>query len=279
VRFSRIALLLTLPALCPAELAPFFLDHVTLVVAKKSFDSLCQSLEIRALAPVLEKAVGTGPASGPALFLTGRQTVLELIAEGPGRCAGASGLGFVCPSSAGLDHLQDALRGRFGDRVRFPGAAGVAARTSRELSVSGRDDAMLLSWFTDYNPGFIALRGPGRSGMGPPGPLTYFASPYRPDQLFDDIVGLTLALDPSETTVLVDELHLAGWVSRPAGLNVVLLNGPDAVIRIVSARTEAGIREVRLRLRRAVKRRDVPIGAAELVLEGPAGRLNFGPTN
>jgi len=115
--------------------------------------------------------------------------------------------------------------------------------------------------------------------MALPVPQTRFASPYRPDQLLDDIIGLTLALDPSEATVLVDELHLAGWVSRPAGPNVPLLNGPDAVIRIVPARSEAGIREVRLRLRRAVRRQEAQLDGAELVLDGQVGRLNLEPTD
>jgi hypothetical protein len=106
----------------------------------------------------------------------------------------------------------------------------------------------------------------------------YLAAGFLPDRLLDDVVGLTVALNPSEASILVAELKVAGWMIRQMEEKTVI-SGPDIAITIIPAGSRAGIREVGLRLRRPTRRQDTSLGSAELLLDGEMGRLRFWGSN
>jgi hypothetical protein len=99
-------------------------------------------------------------------------------------------------------------------------------------------------------------------------------SERRETALLKDVVGLTIALAPSEREALVKQLRAVGWLAQDEA-DAVACSGPESerlrLVTPVDART--GIVEVEFSLQHAVAKAIHRIGSAELRLEDPSARL------
>jgi Family of unknown function (DUF5829) len=264
-------------------MAPVFLSQVCVVVDQASYDALRHSDEIRALASAAEETVGASRGKWTAFYIMGRQTVIQILSAGanhggPRRRLGQSGIGLGYIGAENLAPTEKRLRLVFGGRVK---SGGVARKTPYgdvswfpELDVDGKDSDVLSTWFMEITPGYLLARYPGAHVEDLLSRQQYIATSFRPDRLLDDVVGVTLALDQSEASVLIGELGVAGWTLRKTAGETVM-TGPDAAITIVPADLRFGLREVELRLRRPAPQKETALGSAGLLLKGETGRLSF----
>jgi hypothetical protein len=269
-------------------MVPVFLNHVCVVVEPETCEAMRQSPEIAALASSGDKTAGTAQGRWTGFYITGRQTAIEIIAAGPnlegGRWrVGQSGIGLgVNPGDGGLAGPEKSLRASFGDRIRIETDTRknkdsiVALFTA--IHVEGEDSDVLSTWFTELSPGFMVLSYPGAAHRHAVGHSECAAATFLPDHLLDDVVGLTVALSPPESSVLIAELRIAGWMRSELDGKIVM-NGPDAAITIVPVGLRAGIRDVELRLRHLTPRKETLLGSARLLLDGETGRLGFWTVN
>jgi hypothetical protein len=285
--WSRAALFISLASVCSAQLSPVFLSHVYVVIDRVSYDAIRHSKEIRALASVEEKTLAVGKAEWTAFFITGRQTVIEILAAGPRPSGGEwrlgqSGIGLANVDADGMAHTEKRLRTLFGDKVRV---RADTRKTSAgdvpwfpEIVVEGSESDALSTWFTEVHPGYFVARYPAPNNGRSPNRDEWFATAFLADHLLDDVVGLTVALNPAESAVLIDELKVAGWMMHQWDDKTVM-SGPDVAITIVPTRSRAGIRQAELRLRRPVARQETALAVAKLVLDGEMGHLDFWAEN
>jgi len=87
-------------------------------------------------------------------------------------------------------------------------------------------------------------------------------------------LGLTLALNQARAFELAAQLKLVGWSVHRIGTRVLAV-GSGVTIRVVPAGASAGIKQVKLHLRRSVPHQSIQLGNATLRLAGNTGRLVF----
>jgi hypothetical protein len=113
-------------------------------------------------------------------------------------------------------------------------------------------------WFLEYHPRFLAEwlppAGDDEGGIRRDQVLRRYAATLAeapPDPALQDVVGLTIAADPSTRLFLVELCQRLGYRSRAEG-EAALLAGPDIALRLVPETASArGIREMTLRVLRA----------------------------
>jgi len=263
------------------QMTPVFLSQVYVVVDAASYKAIRASDAIQALASAQEERVSASHGGWTGFYIVGRQTAIEILAasaEGDPTRPGQSGIGLAYGDAANGPVLEKRLRAALGNRANV---ARSRMRTSDlvpwldEIDVDGGESGTLSTWFIEMSPGFLVAQYPGSRSDHGRSREQYFAAGFHPERLLDDVVGLSVALNPAETSLLVDELSLAGWtMTQDAGKTV--MSGPDIAITILPAGTRSGIREARLRLRHPALRQVSPLGNAELQLDGEAGSLSFG---
>ena len=107
------------------------------------------------------------------------------------------------------------------------------------VDIPRKDDARLISWVMEYDPGFMDRWAPdlppekpgaGTAGIARSGFLTRYRSAIGddlPDRLFRDITSVTVTLPPDEADLLEAELDIYGYVREEAGDEArVGSNGP-----------------------------------------------------
>jgi hypothetical protein len=142
-----------------------------------------------------------------------------------------------------------------------------------------RSDDTLSQWVEEVAPGYLAARHPGSSIQEPLSRERYLSWEFKPDRLFDDVVGLRLDLSLQEATLLSKELMIVGWTVTNTAGGGYTATGPDIKVIVRLAKARGGLREADLRLRRAVKKQHYEIGTATLDLDGRFGRLIFIPVD
>ena len=93
------------------------------------------------------------------------------------------------------------------------------------VDIPRKDDARLISWVMEYDPGFLDRWAPdlppekpgaGTAGIARSGFLTRYRSAIGddlPDRLFRDITSVTVTLPPDEADLLEAELDIYGYVA------------------------------------------------------------------
>jgi|CZKI01.1.fsa_nt_gi hypothetical protein len=267
-------------------MTPVFLSHVYVVIDPASYEAIRHSAEIRALASAKEKTVDPSHGGWTAFYITGRQTAIEILVAGSTSAGdqwrlGQSGIGLGYGDAGGTPYIEKRLRATFGEKVMLEAGKSETPGVVPwliEIDVEGDGSDVLSTWFTEIAPGYLVARYPGAGIEHLLSHQQYLAAGFLPDRLLDDVVGLTVALNPSEASILVAELKVAGWMIRQMEEKTVI-SGPDIAITIIPAGSRAGIREVGLRLRRPTRRQDTSLGSAELLLDGEMGRLRFWGSN
>jgi len=268
---------------CAAQMTPVFLSHVLVVVDQASYEGIRHSKELGMLAKVDERTVEPSCGGWTACYIAGRQTTLEILAAGqsmeeePLR-VGRSGIGFGYSGEAGARDIERRLSFAFGNRVTLRTLAKQTLRSSfpwySEIDVESGADRVLSTWFYELSPGFLIARYPEANGAHVLEHQQYFAAHTLPNQLLDDIVGVTLALNPAETSLLAAGLKAVGWTVCPL-TDKTVVNGPGITISLIPSSGRDGIQEVEFRLKRSNPNEDIRIGKIELKLAGETGFLKL----
>jgi hypothetical protein len=258
-----------------------FLTHFYVALDPTSYDALRSSPQVAALAAVKENNVVAGNRKWTGFYLYGRHTYMEFFGAQalPGDMRlGDTGLGLTVEEAGGVTAIAARLRTIYGETVEMNTTPSTSATgdipwfTSTDIKSAGPE--AMSTWFMEIDPGYLAAKHPGEPIEHPLSREQYMKWRFLPDHPLDDVVGLTAALDPADTTQLATELKVVGWSVRRRAKGFVAV-GPDVKLTIVSAGARAGIQQVELRLRQSVPRQEIALGRAKLLLEGTRGRFIF----
>jgi hypothetical protein len=284
MRPSLSILLLILPwvvAYASDRVPPVFLTHFYVVLDTTSYDRLRSSPQVAALAAGGENNVVAGSRKWSGFYLFGHHTYMEFFgaqALPADMRPGDTGLGLTVEEAGGVTAIAARLRTVYGDRVEVNTTPSTTATgdipwfTSTDIKSAGPE--VMSTWFMETDPGFLAAKHPGEPIEHPLSREEYMKWRFHPDHPLDDVVGLTAALNPSDTTQLATELELVGW-SVHRGRRGFVAIGPDVKLTVVPAGSRSGIQEVELRLHKSVPRQQIAVGSAKLLLEGTTGRFIF----
>jgi hypothetical protein len=279
------SILLSLAPMAPAHsedrIPTVFLTHFYVTLDTASYAALCRSPDVAALSDVNESHVVAGNRSWSGFYMKGRQTYMEFFEEsaGPGgKHLGDSGLGLTVEESGGVEAAAARWRTAFGKKV----VTDAMPRTTPSgtfpwftaVGVDSSPPGVLATWVMEIDPGYLAALHPGSRVEHPLSRQQYLAWDFLPDRPLDNVVGLTAALGPAETSELATELELLGWAVERGGKGFVAA-GPEVKLTIVPSGARAGIQQAELRLRRPVPRQEIMLGRARLLLEGETGRFIF----
>jgi hypothetical protein len=258
---------------------PVYLSHFWIALDQPTYDALRTSSQVAALGAVKEQKVVAGNQNWSGFYWTGRQSSMEFFGAAAlpdDTLLGDCGIGLYVESQGGVAAIAGRLRAVFGDRVEIENQVRTTASgdipwyTSTHL----KEPQTTAVWVMELDPGYLAARHPEAAVRDPLSRQQERSWDYRPGQALDNVVGLTLALDPEKAAELATELGLFGWSIHRTGAEFVAV-GPEVKIRVVPAGAHTGIQQVELRLRRPVPRQTIQLGAAELHLAGSSGQLVF----
>ena len=258
-----------------------FLSHLFVVLDQNTYDALMQTSDVAALAAVEQKSVVAESSSWTGFYIRGRQTYIEFFnsANAPtGLRLDDSGLALTVEESGGVARVAARWRPAFGEKVEV----GDTTRSTLSgpipwftaVAVHASAPSALETWVMEFDPNYLAKMHAGSTIAHPLTRQQYLSWDYLPTRPLEEVVGATVALNASENEQLATELELIGWhVDRNAG--GFMATGPDFNLVATVATGRAGIREIKLRLHRAVAKRELRLGSARLILEGRAARFAF----
>ncbi len=281
---SCLLLLLSCESAFSAEGTPrVFFSHFWIALDQPTYDALRTSTEVAALGATKEQKVVAGGQNWSGFYWTARQTGMEFFGADalPDETnLGDCGIGLAVETQGGVAAVADHLRTVFGDRieiekqVRTTATGDIPWYTSTHL----KEPQTVATWVMEVDPGYLAAKHPESRIGDPLSRQQYNSWDYRPDQTFDNVVGLTLALNQERANELATELRLFGWAVRRTGDGFFAV-GPEFKIQIVSSGAHAGIQQVDIRLRRPVAKQTIQLGNAELHLAGKSGKLVLGASH
>ena len=270
-------LLSCVPAFSADKSPPVFLSHLWIALDQATFDALRTSNLVAALGAVKEQKVVAGNQNWSGFYWTARQTYLEFFGAAAlpeDTLVGDCGIGLSVETEGGVAVVAESLRTVFGDRidvekqVRTTATGDIPWYTSTHL----KEPQTTAIWVMELDPGYLAARHPELPVREPLARQQERSWDYRPDQNFDNLVGITLALDKEKTSELATQLRLFGWSVHRTRTGFFAV-GPDVKISVVAAGERSGIKQVELRLRRFVSNQRIQLGNAELRLAGKTGQL------
>ena len=262
-----------------------FLTHFYIALDQASYDALRTSAQVAALAAVKESHTTAGGREWTGFYILGRQTYMEFFgaqALPNGMRSGDSGLALTVEESGGVEMIAARLRTVFGEKVEVatsPRDTPVGTIPwFRSTDIKSDEPESLSTWIMETDPAYLGATHPGARIEHPLSREQGLSWTYLPDHPFDNVVGLTVALNPSDSIHLATELGLAGWKVHRGGQGFAAI-GPEVKLIVVPAGARAGIRDVELRLRHSVPKQTIVAGNAKLLLEGKTGRLTFWTSN
>jgi hypothetical protein len=285
--FSALLLMMPLASAYSGDRMPtVYLAHFYVVLDQASYDALRSSPLVAALAGVDDLHTVAGTQAWTGFYLWGHETYMEFFGSVPPPdqkvVPGDTGLGLTVEESGGVAAVAARLSTVFGKRVKVEATprttpSGVIPWfTSTQITSQGHE--VMETWFMEIAPGYLAAMHPGAQIENPLSRQQYLAWRFLPDRPLDNVVGLAVALNPSDMAQLATELELVGWAVNRAGGGFVA-TGPDVKLTVVPAGARAGIQQAELRLRRPVPKQEITLGSAKLLLEGETGRFVFWASN
>ena len=213
-----------------------YLNHLLVFVDRDTYRALSASGFLNEHFACSEERTTHDQATGMSWtgrYYYGRQTYFEFMNPEKTSWAPRDGLAFGIESEGGSEELARRLKQVTEVEVR-------RYRRNRRyqdqdipwfwsVEVPRADDARLISWVMEYDPGFLGSwvpdLPPGMPGAGTPGiARSRFLTRYRsaigddlPDRLFRDITSVTVALPPDEADLLEAELEIFGYAREEAG--------------------------------------------------------------
>ena len=260
------------------------LNHFYVVVDASSYEAARTSAFLTSqFAPFEARTTVRSDTSYTGIYWYGRRTYFELFEPGGQGPAGASGLalGVEEPGASSV------VRQRWEDALGSAGGGLVTRKTETEEvpwfeMTYGREIPGLRVFMLEYHRDFLArwygTLTPARSLTRADVLDRYVAkigqSQRRESALLKDVVGLTIALAPSEREALVKQLRAAAWIAQDEA-DAVECTGPESErLRLVApADGRTGIVAVDFSLQHAVPKASHRIGGAELRLDGQSAQL------
>ncbi len=211
---------------------PVYLNHLLVFVDRDTYRALSASGFLNEYFACSEERTTHDQATGMSWtgrYYYGRHTYFEFMNPDKTSWAPRDGLAFGIESEGGSVALARRLEQGTGQDVRR------YMRNRRyqdqdipwfwSVEVPRADDARLISWVMEYDPGFLDRWSPdlppGRPGAGTVGiARSGFLTRYRsaigddlPGRLYRDIVSVTVTLPPDEADLLEAELGIYGYVA------------------------------------------------------------------
>ena len=211
---------------------PVYLNHLLVFVDRDTYRALSASGFLNEYFACSEERTTHDQATGMSWtgrYYYGRQTYFEFMNPDKTSWAPRDGLAFSIESEGGSDDLarrleqgtgQDARRYKRNRRYQDQDIPWFWS-----VEIPRRDDARLISWVMEYDPGFLGSWSPQlppRQAVSDQAEITRngFLTRYRsaigdnlPDRLFRDITSVTVTLPPDEADLLEVELGIYGYVS------------------------------------------------------------------
>ncbi|MEO8448797.1 MAG: DUF5829 family protein [Gemmatimonadota bacterium] len=249
------------PAAAALQSPKVYLNHVVIVVDSATYAAIGADRFLRnELAGTQQLTTGGGGgATWTGTYVFGRNTYIEMFA--PGGVAGAAGTGMI---SFGVE-TQGAL---WPLRARLTKALGGGGTDSLlRTRAKGKDEvpwfyavsapgvlsgSRFPTWVMEYYPDYQRLWDPSRpSDATNVRRATQTAGVYNPARLLEDIVAITVAVDPKDRDRLETEARAYGYRVVKAADRLVL-DGPDLHLTVLPVGPDRrGVTELRLKLQRA----------------------------
>jgi hypothetical protein len=284
---AALAMAAAVSAAAPDPPAVVF-NHFYVVVDAESYRAIqASSFMTGQLAPFEKRTTVRNDTTYTGIYFYGRRTYFELFEPGAMGAPGASGLAFGVETPGAGERVKALWAEALGGAEAGP----VTRRTEAaevpwfELIYGKGGGAALRVWLMEYQRDFLALwypdLTPARSIARAAVLDRYVAkigqAARRDAFLMEDVVALTLALEPGDRDHLLGHLRALGWAIREEAGDV-LVNGPDVRLRIQPATTERrGVTEVELSLQAVpAASSQQRFGAAQATVERARGVLRFG---
>jgi hypothetical protein len=272
-----------------ARPAPLFLNHVFWVVDRAAYEALKAEPFLRELAVFEERTTVRGDLSYTGLYLYGRHTYLEFLAEdaAAGFTAGQSGLALGLERAGGTDALAIELH--------------KAGLPSEVMPVTRAEGTEQIAWFNllglelppgplqvftmEYNTRFLGKWRPDLPATPPSTAraaiLARYAEALGQDAskvLLRDVTSVALTLDEAQKKRLVTALSLRGYGERAdpdSDKSAFSLEGPGVRLAITPGTAPGGLTGCELTLAREVTRAPLELGQVRLRFEGTRAVLEL----
>lgn len=211
---------------------PVYLNHLLIFLDAETYRSIGASGFLNGHFACSEERTTHDQAtdmSWTGRYYYGRETYFEFMDPGRTSWAPRDALAFGIEQEGGSEELADRLeRALKRDITRFK-----RKRRYRDqdipwfwtVDIPRKEDARLISWVMEYDPGFLGRWAPdlppgnpgtGTAGIDRSGFLTRYRSAIGDDltdRLFRDISSVTVTLPPDEADLLEAELEVYGYVA------------------------------------------------------------------
>lgn len=211
---------------------PVYLNHLLIFLDAETYRSIGASGFLNGHFACSEERTTHDQAtdmSWTGRYYYGRETYFEFMDPGRTSWAPRDAIAFGIEQEGGSEELADRLeRALKRDITRFK-----RKRRYRDqdipwfwtVDIPRKDDARLISWVMEYDPGFLDRWAPdlppkkpgaGTAGIVRSGFLTRYRSAIAddlPGRLFRDITSMTVTLPPDEADLLEAELGVYGYVA------------------------------------------------------------------
>jgi hypothetical protein len=264
------------------------LNHFYVVVDAATYEAARRDAFLtRELAPFEVRTTVRNDTSYSGSYWYGRRTYFEMFEPGEQGPAGTSGLAFGVEEPGASARVRERWQQAIGGASSSP----VTRKTESDEvpwfeMTRAREIPGLRVFLLEYQRDFLArwygaltpARGIKRADVLDRYVTKIGQSESREKALFDDVVGLEIALLPSDRELLVKQLRAVSWVAQDAADEVVC-SGPELErLRLVPPRDgRTGIVAADFSLQHAVAKAVHRFGSAELSLGGRTARLSFGP--
>lgn len=260
---------------------PVYLNHFYVVLDPATYKAIESSDFLRGqFAPSEVRSTVRTDMSYTGLYFYGTNTYFEFF-DGSSAAmggVGASGIAFGVEQPGALQALANE------QPTRFELGPQPITRQYKDSQVpwffmggpKGQESAGFQTWIMEYHPRFLAewnpVEGKANQGISRKALLERYAAVLKatPAQPYlQDVIGLTINLDSSTATQLVEMCQALGYLSKPEG-KVTTLEGPDDFkLRVmVDATSAKGIREMILRVSREPEQKELPLGKSVLKFNG-----------
>ena len=245
------------------SLPPVFLNHFYVVLDSPTYKAIEQDGFLRKRFAVNEKRTTTNAEmSYTGIYFYGINTYFEFfdIDNSPKGQVGDSAIAFGVDQPGAINILWQKVGSSFEPNFKsvtrlYQGRQipWFFMATSRSLPY----ESAMSCWVMEYHPEFLANWNPQpkrtNRGITRKEILRRYSEVLPPveEPYLEDVIGLTVAVDPHDKNSLIDFcLQLGYQVDRKQDEDVVALNGPDFVLRLIPATQNVrGVREIRMRMR------------------------------
>jgi len=266
-----------------------FLNHFYAVLDSSTSKAVEKDLFLRKHFAVNEKRTTTNAdLTYTGLYFYGVNTYFEFfdIADSPQRHLGDCGIAFGVDKPGAIRALQDKLGPSLESSLTSVTRLYQGKHIPWFLMVTPRSlpyEGEMSSWVMEYQPEFLSTWNPQPRGTTPGISrreiLRRYTDVLEPvdEPRLQDVIGLTVAADPSGTNNLSQFCLQLGYQVEREVNGGIALHGPDFILRLIPA-TESvrGVREIKMRTRGLSEgEEEHRLGRSVLKCAGPSAIWSF----